>query len=72
MSTSPLLNVGSSMAKALTISGMVVAALIFLLFGIDLAAGIPFGTEGKAMHIGALVASAILGYVSYTTFREQK
>jgi hypothetical protein len=60
------------MSKAMTIAGMVVAALVFLVFVLDLAAGIPFGTGMNAMHIGAIVASAILGYVSFSTFREQK
>ncbi|QEG33127.1 hypothetical protein [Bythopirellula goksoeyrii] len=60
------------MAKGMTIAGMVVAALVFLLFTVDFVAGIPFGAEGKAMHIGAILASAILGYLSFSTFREQK
>jgi len=60
------------MSKAMTIVGMVVAGLLVVLFGVDLFAGFPFGTEGKTMNIGALLAGAILGYISFTTFREQK
>ncbi|MDZ4658027.1 MAG: hypothetical protein SH868_10665 [Bythopirellula sp.] len=60
------------MSKAMTIAGMVVAALVLLVFTLDLALGIPFGTGMNAMHIGAILASAILGYVSFSTFREQK
>jgi hypothetical protein len=60
------------MSKAMTIAGMVVAALVFLLFVLDLLLGIPFNTGMNAMHIGALLAAAILGYVSFSTFREQK
>ena len=60
------------MAKAMTIAGMVVAALVFLLFAVDFAIGIPFGTPSKTMHIGAILASVILGYLSFSTFREQK
>lgn len=62
------------MSKAMTIAGMVVAALVFLVFVMDLAAGIPFGSTqtSYAMHIGAIIAAAILGYVSFSTFREQK
>ena len=60
------------MAKGMTIAGMVVAALVLLLFTIDFVAGIPFGAEGKMMHIGAILASIILGYISFSTFREQK
>jgi hypothetical protein len=60
------------MGKAMTIGGMVVAALVFLVFLLDIFLGIPFGTGWNAMHIGAIIASAILGYVSFSTFREQK
>lgn len=60
------------MGKAMTIGGMVVAAIVFLMFLLDIFLSIPFGTGMNAMHIGALIASAILGYVSFSTFREQK
>lgn len=62
------------MSKAMTIAGMVVAALVFLVFALDLATGAIFGSTSasSAMHIGAIIAAAILGYVSFTTFREQK
>ena len=60
------------MSKAMTIAGLVVAALVFLVFALDLATDVIFGTGMNAMHIGAIIASAILGYVSFTTFREQK
>jgi len=60
------------MSKAMTIVGMVVAALVFVLFGMDLVAGIPFGTDGSMMNFGAIIAAAILGYLSYATFLEQK
>ena len=62
----------SRMSKAMTIVGMVVAALVFLLFGVDLFTGIPFGTEGKLMDIGAVISAGILAYLSLSTFREQK
>jgi membrane associated rhomboid family serine protease len=60
------------MGKAMTIAGMIVAAFVFFLFLLDIFVGFPFGTGMNAMHIGALIASAILGYVSFSTFREQK
>ena len=60
------------MSKAMTIAGMVVAAIVFAVFVLDLLAGVPFGTGMNAMHIGAIIASGILGYVSFSTFREQK
>ena len=58
------------MPKAMTIAGMVVAALLILLFGADLAIGIPFGGAQMTMNIGALVGGGILFYLSFSTFRE--
>jgi hypothetical protein len=60
------------MPKALTISGMTVAALLLLLFGLDLVAGIPFSKASLAMDISFVICAAILGYLSWSTFREQK
>lgn len=60
------------MGKAMTIAGLVVAGLVFLLFVLDFATGIPFSAPGKTMHIGAILFSVILGYLSWSTFREQK
>jgi hypothetical protein len=62
----------SIMPKALTISAMVIAALLFLLFGLDLAVGIPFGQASLMMDAGVLVSSALLGYMSWTVYREIK
>ncbi len=58
------------MPKALSISGMVVAALLLLLFGLDLALQFPFGRVNKPMDIGFLVCSVILAYMSWSTYRE--
>jgi len=60
------------MSKAMTIVGMVVAALLVVMFGVDFFADIPFGADSKKMNIGAIIAGVILGYTSFTTFREQK
>ena len=59
------------MAKALTILGMVVALLIFSLFGLDLAIGIPFAKANIMMDVGAIICAGILGYLSWATFQEQ-
>ena len=59
------------MAKALTIFGMVVAALLTLMFSADLLLGIPFAGAQLAMDIGGIISGIILGYVSFSTFREQ-
>jgi hypothetical protein len=59
------------MAKGLTILGMVVALLIFCLFGLDLAIKIPFGRANMLMDIGAVICAGILAYLSWATFQEQ-
>ena len=60
------------MPKALCLVGSVVAALLLLIFGLDLAVGFPFNRESMMMDVGCLVASAALGYISWTTLKEQK
>ena len=57
------------MSKAMTIAGLVVAVLVFAALLLDMFIG---GTGWNAMHIGGLFAAAILGYLSFSTFREQK
>lgn len=58
------------MPKALTISGLVVACLLLLLFGLDLALKIPFGRANVVMDSGFLVCSLILAYMSWSAFRD--
>ena len=58
------------MPKALTISGLVVSCLLFLLFGLDLAVGIPFKQEQIAMDIGFMISSLILAYMSWSAHRD--
>ena len=57
------------MAKAMSIFGMAVAALLLLAFGLDPILGIPFGGANIAMDIGFAVCAAILGYMSWDAFR---
>lgn len=64
------LQVGSPMSKAMTILGMAVAGLVGLVFVLDLAVGIPFDRANLTMDIGALLAAAILGYLSWDALRE--
>lgn len=61
----------NSMPKALSISGIVVAGLLLLMFGLDLALKIPFGRQSLMMDIGFVLSSLVLGYLSWTTYREQ-
>lgn len=58
------------MSKALTIVGMVVAGLVGAAFAADLAIGIPFDGASMIMDVGAVGASAILGYLSWDAFRD--
>lgn len=59
------------MPKALTIFGMTVAALVVLLFGFDLALGLPFGKASLTMDIIFLICAFMLAYMSWSTYREQ-
>lgn len=58
------------MPKALSILAMAVSVLLLLFFGLDLIIGIPFGGANSTMAIGFIVASAILGYLSWSVLRE--
>ena len=58
------------MPKALTISGMVVAALLFLLFGLDLALRFPFNRQQPVTDVVFVVSALILAYLSWVTFKE--
>jgi len=59
------------MPKVLAISGMVVAGLLLLMFGLDLAVWFPFGHASRMIDVVFLLCSAILGYMSWSTYREQ-
>lgn len=59
------------MAKALCMTGLVVAGLIAILFAVDLFTGIPFHAAVPAMNIAILVSAILLGVISWFTLREQ-
>ncbi len=59
------------MAKALCILGIAISALVLLVFGLDIAMGTPFNRVSSVMDIGFIVCSGILGYLSWSTLREQ-
>jgi hypothetical protein len=59
------------MARAMTITGLVIAALLAVLFAADLALGLPFGKASMTMDVGFLVCSLILGYLSWSALRER-
>ena len=62
------------MPKAFCIAGAVVAILLLLVFGIDLIPGVnfPFGGQNMIIDIGMIVCSAMLGYISWSTYRTLK
>ena len=60
-----------SMPKVLCFVGTAIAALLLLTFGLDLATGFPFGGVYPPMDVGFMVCSAVLGYLSWATLREQ-
>lgn len=58
------------MPKALTIIGMAVAVLFLVLFGLDIAAGIPFGRPAYGiMNIGFILGAGLLGFMSWMTYK---
>jgi hypothetical protein len=60
------------MLKALCLAGGIVAALLLLVFGLDLAVQFPFGRVVPMMDIGVVVCAVLLGYGSWSTLQEQK
>jgi hypothetical protein len=60
------------MPKALTIISMAVAGILLLLFGADLALGFPFKRASLTIDIGFVVCSLVLGYLSWTVYRDQR
>ena len=60
------------MPKALCLVGTIVAGLLLLVFGLDLAVKFPFHRVSPTMDAGCLLCSIILAYISWTTLREQK
>lgn len=62
------------MPKALCLLGMMVAILVAILFLFDLAAPqgmAPFRKASVMMDIGLIVSAAMLGTISWLTFKEQ-
>jgi len=60
------------MAKVLCLFALVVSAILFLIFLLDLILGIPFARVNAMMDIAFVVSSGIIGLFSYLTFQEQR
>lgn len=58
------------MAKGFAIFGFVVAIVLLLVFGLDLAVRIPFDRVSLVADILFVLASVALGVISFMTFRE--
>lgn len=58
------------MPKVLTITAMVVAALVFLIFVLDLALKFPFNRESVVMDVGFIACALAVGYVGWSAYRE--
>jgi hypothetical protein len=60
------------MQKALCIFGMVVAVLVVLFFGLDLLIEWPFqGSLKWVMDLPMMLCALVLGYLGWSTLREQ-
>jgi len=59
------------MPKALCITGLAVSAILFLIFLSDLTIAAPFKRANLIMDIAFVLCSAGLGFMSWTTWREQ-
>jgi hypothetical protein len=60
------------MPKAFCIAGAVVAILLLLVFGMDLAMGFPFDRQSWLIDGGMVLCAFMLGYISWATFRSLK
>ena len=59
------------MPKALCLTGMVIAIVVALLFLLDLIIKIPFQRANLVMDVVFVICAGTLGFISWTTFREQ-
>ena len=59
------------MPKVLCLTGMVIAILILVLFLLDLAVAFPFKRISTLMDVVFVVCAVGLGYISWSTLREQ-
>ena len=52
-------------------TGMVIAIVVFLLFLLDLIIKFPFQRANWLLDLVFVLCAATLGFISWTTFREQ-
>jgi hypothetical protein len=64
---------GRAMEKGLCYGALGVAALMLLLFLLDIVAGFPFGgTPFVVVDVFGIIASGIVGYLAYNAIRDLK
>lgn len=59
------------MPKVLCLTGMVIAILILVLFLLDLAVKFPFQRISSMMDVTFVLCAIGLGFISWSTLREQ-
>ena len=59
------------MPKALCLTGMVIAIVVLLLFLLDLILKVPFQRASLVMDVAFVLCAGALGFISWTTYREQ-
>lgn len=59
------------MPKVFCIVGMVIAGILAFLFALDLALKFPFGRASLPMDVAFVICALGLGYLSWSTWREQ-
>jgi hypothetical protein len=57
------------MSKVLCLVGGAIAALMLLIFGLDLAFGFPFSRIDSTLDVGFVVSAIILGYGTWSTMK---
>jgi hypothetical protein len=64
---------GRAMEKGLTYAALGVAALMLLIFLLDMIAGFPFGGGSfAAVDVMGIIASGVVGYLAWNTMRDLK
>jgi len=58
------------MPKMLCLAGMVIAIFVFAIFLSDLVLAVPFEKASWGLDASFVVCAALLGYLSWSTFRE--
>ncbi|MFO0878878.1 MAG: hypothetical protein U0840_16170 [Gemmataceae bacterium] len=61
---------GLFMEKMLCFGSMGVAGLLLILFGMDMAAGIPFGGASKLVDIFGIIVSGLVLFLAYDAFKD--